>query len=102
MTGTTITWVAIDDSKTCPICRDIDGYKWVFPISEGVPDQLVHPKYGVVWDKNIGSQAHGHQRYNCRCHIKPGIEVKEIHEKIQRLLTITENGSKFEPSTTGR
>ena len=85
--STTITWVAIDDSRTCPICKAINGYQWTFTANQGIPNELTHPQYGVVWNNTVGSQAHGHQRFNCRCSITPTIDVSDIKEKIEQMKT---------------
>ena len=49
-------------------------------------DELIHSQFGVVWNKSIGSQAHGHERFNCRCHIIPQIHAEDLQEKIQLLM----------------
>jgi hypothetical protein len=84
MTSLTITWNAINDAKTCPICRDLHGHSWVFAVSdEPMPDSLTHPQYGVVWNTTIGSQAHGHQRFNCRCSIAlTDLNMTDVRTKI--------------------
>lgn len=64
----TVTWVAVDDERTCPVCKALDGYTWTFTTPE--PIIFNHPTYGVVWTREQGSQAHGHHGYNCRCHIE--------------------------------
>jgi uncharacterized protein with gpF-like domain len=82
----TVTWNAVMDQRTCPICREINGHTWVFQVSETpMPDSLIHPKHGIVWDKFVGSKAHGHERFNCRCSIIPHVDVRDIHAKIQVL-----------------
>jgi len=81
-----ITWNAVMDARTCPICRALNGYTWVFNVtSQPLPDELVHPTYGVVWNKSRGSQAHGHERFNCRCGIKPTIDFSDIYGKVEAL-----------------
>jgi uncharacterized protein with gpF-like domain len=80
-----ITWQAHMDERTCPICQALHGYTWTFTMPEPMPDQLTHPQYGVVWNTTVGSQAHGHQRFNCRCSIKPEINVKDIKQKLETL-----------------
>jgi hypothetical protein len=77
MPTATITWHTQHDDNVCPICKAIDGYVWTF---EGeVPDSLVHPQYGEIWNKQIGSLAHEIQQHkgskyglisSCRCHVE--------------------------------
>jgi hypothetical protein len=53
-----------------------------------MPDELYHPTYGVVWNKSIGSQAHGHQVYNCRCSIQlTDLNLTDIRTKIDVMKT---------------
>jgi uncharacterized protein with gpF-like domain len=99
MPSTSITWKAVLDERTCPICRAMHGYKWTFTVKEGVPDELVHPQFGVVWNVSRGSQAHGHQRYNCRCTIIPEVNVADLKRKIDQLLRATEQNLRFEVFT---
>jgi hypothetical protein len=78
----TITWHAIMDNNTCPICVVLNGYTWVFEAGADVlTDGLWHPQFGMVWSLALGSAAHGHQRYNCRCHITPEIDVEDVLAK---------------------
>lgn len=99
MPSTSITWKAILDERTCPICRAMHGYKWTFGVKEGIPDELVHPQFGVVWNVARGSQAHGHERYNCRCTIIPEIHVADLKQKVEQLLHETEQKMKIEAPT---
>jgi len=97
MPSITITWNAILDTKTCPICKALHGYTWRFETGKDVmSDELTHSQFGVVWNKSIGSQAHGHKRFKCRCHILPQIHAEDLQEKIQLLMAAIEEGSKFE------
>jgi hypothetical protein len=71
---------------------NIDGYTWTF---EGeVPDSLIHPQYGEVWNITMGSLAHEHQQHkgskyglisNCRCSIEPKFALKDLLEKVKKL-----------------
>lgn len=60
------------DARTCPICQALHGYQWTFTTPEPLPQELVHPQQGIVWNLAQGSRAHGHQRYNCRCSLEMG------------------------------
>jgi uncharacterized protein with gpF-like domain len=79
-----ITWHTQHDDRVCPICKAIDGYVWTF---EGlVPNSLTHPVYGEVWNTSIGSLAHSHgTKSNCRCHIIPQFDLKDLADKIREL-----------------
>lgn len=92
MPTASITWHTSHDDRVCPICKDIDGYTWIF---EGVvPDSLEHPKWGEVWNKQLGSLAHEHQLHkgskygllsNCRCKIECHVSAKDLLEKLKKL-----------------
>ena len=85
MPSITITWNAINDARTCKVCRAAHGFKWTFTTPEPLPQELVHPMYGVIWNLAIGSRAHGHSKQNCRCSLKmdePDLsDVKEWAER---------------------
>jgi len=59
----------------------------------------MHPHFGNVWTKTIGSQAHGHHVYNCRCSIIPSIDVEDFKAKIEQLLKAAEQNLRFETFT---
>lgn len=99
MPSVAITWKAILDERTCPICRAIHGYKWRFNVKQNVPDFLTHPTFGVVWMVGLGSQAHGHTSINCRCSIIPEVHVDDLKAKIEQLLRATEQNLRFEVFT---
>jgi hypothetical protein len=89
MPSVSITWCAVGDDRTCPICKAVDGYTWTF---EGeVPDDLVHPAYGEIWNITIGSLAHEHKQFgkkygllsNCRCHVETKVECQDLIHKLQ-------------------
>jgi len=96
MPSITITWDATLDMHTCPICRALHGYSWTFTTPDPMPDELVHPAYGVVWNKVVGSKAHGHQRFNCRCSIIPRMNVSDVLEQVQLLKQELEMEKRFE------
>jgi hypothetical protein len=85
MPTVSITWHAMADA--CPICKDLNGYTWVFQVGKDVmTDALFHPQYGIVWSLEQGSNAHAHgylsgQTNNCRCHIEPHIECEDVLAK---------------------
>jgi len=75
------------DERTCPICRALHNYTWTFVVGEDkIGNELIHPQFGVVWSVSQGSRAHGHQNYNCRCHIEPEVDLSDLKEKVQSLL----------------
>ena len=85
-----ITWHAVNDARTCPVCQAIDGYTWTF--TDEVPDSLEHPMYGEVWNTSVGSAAHEHFGAkmggfpsNCRCHIESEFDLKDIIDKLKLL-----------------
>jgi len=87
-----ITWHTQQDDRVCPICKAIDGYTWIF--DKEVPDSLVHPAFGEIWNITTGSLAHEHQQHKgskygliskCRCHITPQFELKDLLEKVKKL-----------------
>jgi len=84
----TITWHAVEDARTCKICKAIDGYTWIFDTSKGdvLTDALFHPTYGIVWSLDQGSNAHAHgylsgQTNNCRCQIEEHINMEDVDAK---------------------
>ena len=97
MPTATVTWHTQHDDNVCPICKAIDGYVWTF--ENEVPDSLVHPTYGEVWNISTGSLAHEHQLHkgskyglisNCRCHVDSKVEdaqdlIKLLQDKINEL-----------------
>jgi hypothetical protein len=91
MPSVSITWRTQGDDRVCPICRAIDGYTWTF-INE-VPDSLIHPVYGEVWNVVTGSLSHEHSQFgkkygllsNCRCHIEPKFDLKDLLESVKKL-----------------
>ena len=90
MPSVTIKWHTKDDSA-CPICKHINGYEWVF--TDAVPDSLVHPVYGEIWNIYTGSLAHEHYQFGkqhgllstCRCRIEPHFDLKDLVDKIKIL-----------------
>ena len=87
MPSVSITWHTSKDHRVCPICRDLEGYTWTF--TDSVPDSLTHPKHGEVWNTVLGSLAHeapGIRTFSeCRCHVEPKFDLKDVLEKTLRL-----------------
>lgn len=98
-----LTWHTQHDDRVCPICKAIDGYKWIF--TDAIPTSLVHPQYGEVWNEQMGSLAHEIQLHkgskygllsNCRCHVEGKIEslaglaaeVRKIKEELKQALEV--------------
>lgn len=90
MPSVSITWHTQHDDRVCKICEAIDGYTWAFP--DQVPDSLIHPQWGEVWNTTLGSLAHEHQYHkgskyglisNCRCHIEPHFDLKDLVAKVK-------------------
>lgn len=80
-----ITW-HIKDAGACPVCKALNGYTWVFDTGKHeLGDELVHPQFGVVWSLSQGSRAHGHERFNCRCHITYDIDLEDVRAKARVL-----------------
>ena len=75
------------------------GYTWNFNVKRGVPDFLTHPTFGIVWMTGLGSNAHGHERFNCRCGIIPEVHVKDLKQKIKQLMQAAEQNLRFEVFT---
>jgi hypothetical protein len=73
------------DDRTCPICMALNGYVWTFEAGKDTfGNFLTHPSYGVVWNVNIGSKAHGHGG-NCRCHVEPEINLGDLLMRLREI-----------------
>lgn len=86
------TWYATPDEKTCPVCGGgpdgLDGYSWVL---DHVPDQLVHPRWGPVWDIRANYSL-VHIRFpwlhgDCRCttDAEPEIKIGGVNVRIEEV-----------------
>jgi hypothetical protein len=74
------------DDRTCPVCKALNGYQWVFETGKDVfGNDLIHPAYGIVWNTQIGSQAHGHTGANCRCHITSELDLSDLLMQVKQL-----------------
>lgn len=87
-----IKWHTKHDDRVCPICKAIDNYEFG-PYTE-VPNNLVHPTYGEVWNVTLGSLAHEHKLHkgskygllsDCRCSIEPQFDLKDLAKVIHQL-----------------
>jgi len=94
-----ITWHASMDDRTCPICRKLNGYTWVFETGKDVlTDALWHPEMGIVWSLAQGSNAHargylsGH-RYKCRCRITHEFDLEDVLAKCVYLKELAQSYS---------
>ena len=91
MPSVSITWRTQGDDRVCPICQAVNGYTWTF-VNE-VPDSLIHPEHGEIWNKVTGSLAHEHKQFgkkygllsNCRCHIEPKFDLKDLLVSVKKL-----------------
>jgi hypothetical protein len=75
----------MQDDRVCPVCRQLEGYTWVFEVGAGeLNGILTHPQIGEVWTLDQGSRAHGHKG-NCRCSITYLVDVKTILERVKAI-----------------
>jgi len=81
-----ITWQAIMDDRTCPICNGLNGYQWIIDANQPFPQVLTHPQFGVVWSPE-GSTTHKH-RQKCRCSLGVNIEISDLVAKVADLLNL--------------
>ena len=87
MASVTITWHTMGDEHVCPICKDLEGYSWMFTIGESTPPTaLYHPVHGLVCDMATGSEAHKHHRESCRCYLSAEWDLKDILEALTVML----------------
>jgi len=93
MATLTLTWHAIMDRRTCKTCRALNGYTWVFETGKDMFDgSLRHYLGWIVWDVQRGSQAHGHEQFNCRCRISHEFDLSDVRAKVRRLAEIVRAG----------
>jgi hypothetical protein len=92
MVSVTIKWRSSHDARVCDICQHIDGYEWTF--QDVIPESLMHPVYGEIWNTTIGSLAHERYQYgkkygllsSCRCHVEPmQMSAPELLKALQDL-----------------
>ena len=84
MATISVTWHAVMDDRTCPICTALDGYTWVFVTGKDeFPNFISHPAFGVVWDVHRGSMAHGHLGANCRCNMTHETDLSDLLKKVE-------------------
>lgn len=82
-----LTWHSMCDERVCQICKLLEGYVWVFDTASGehLAKELAHPKFGVVWNIDSGSKAHGHMRSNCRCTITADFDLSDLVKKTETI-----------------
>jgi len=96
MASLSITW-HIKDAGACPICKALNGYTWVFEAGKDeLGGELVHPQFGVVWNLALGSRAHGHERFNCRCHITHKFDLSDVRAKIGKIAEMVKAAAETE------
>lgn len=93
MVTVTVKWVTSKDDKVCPICRAIDGYVWTF--ENEIPESLIHPDFGEVWNEQMGSLAHEHQVHkgskyglfsSCRCKTENKlVSLKDLADLVRQV-----------------
>jgi hypothetical protein len=84
------------DQRVCPICMALEGYTWVFETGKDqLNGDLIHPDFGLVWNVQSGSEAHGHHSGTCRCHMEPQFDFSDLTERAQRLLAVLQSASEI-------
>jgi len=83
MTSITLTWHSIIDSRTCPVCKVLNGHTWTFIVGKDQFPNMLIANGQNVWDVHQGSKAHGHSQFNCRCHITSEIDLGDLVETVQ-------------------
>lgn len=103
MVSVTRKWHSSHDKRVCGICEHLDNWEFTVEAVNGkLPESIMHPVYGEVWNTAIGSLAHEHYQYGkkygllskCRCHIEvvqvsaPELLalVKKLRDEIQMAL----------------
>ena len=105
MVSVIVKWRSTHDDRTCDICQHIDGYEWTF--QDTIPESLMHPVYGEIWNTQIGSLAHERYQYgkkygllsNCRCHVEPvQMSAPELLKALQDLRDLLKDALSEETS----
>ena len=107
MPTVSLTWHTQHDDRVCPICKDIEGYTWVF--IDKVPDSLVHPVHGEIWNVVTGSLAHEQPQFgkksgllsSCRCNLTSEIDLKDILAKVKTLVANINGESEIYDTQSG-
>jgi hypothetical protein len=99
MPSLTLKWVTQGDSNVCPICEALEkGSGWTFELGvDAFPPFLTDPTYGVVYDTQVGSEAHGRHDGSCRCHLAHTFNLKDMVDRSQALLETVKD--KYQPTT---
>ena len=85
MTSITLTWHTQMDNRVCPTCRLLNGNTWTFIVGKDTFPTMLKFCGRPVWDIHQGSQAHGDNPYNCRCHITSKIDMSDIKTRMETL-----------------
>ena len=83
MASITLTWHTVMDDRACPVCKALNEHTWTFVVGKDTFPNMLTAGGQNVWDVHQGSRAHGHERFNCRCHITSEIELKDLVEKVE-------------------
>jgi len=89
MASIAITWNTQRDERVCPICKQLEGYTWVFHVGADIlPDILTHPSLGATWSVSQGSVVHSryHIKYPCRCHFQYKIDFSDFIIKLGAII----------------
>ena len=78
-------WHSKEDDRVCPICKALNNHEWTFVVGTDQFPNVLTANGQNVWDVHQGSRAHGHQGFNCRCHITSKISYGNMLEKIENL-----------------
>jgi len=100
----TLRWVHSHDNNVCPICRELgdSNYTWVFN-NEPMPNELFHPKHGIVWNVATGSAAHEHGiKGACRCHLDIQFDLADLLEEAKKLRDSLKAGASAGGFTMGQ
>jgi hypothetical protein len=95
MANVTRKWRTQHDDRVCPICEHLDGWEFTVEAVNGeLPESIIHPVYGEVWNKMMGSLAHEHYQFgkksgllsSCRCHVETlQVSSPELLEAVKHL-----------------
>jgi len=78
-----LTWHTQMDDRVCPICKALNNYVWKFVAGKDNFPNVLQVNGQNVWDVHQGSRAHGHEGFNCRCHISSEIFLSDLRERFE-------------------